>query len=398
MDKGYHRSSGGRNRIKKAIPIFGYGFFYIRCSKTAKKTHYIFRNIRQGVKNMKKVFLFLIAAAMAFSFAGCREDEISCGEEYEEPIPEISSSETGEEEEKTEIDYEWEDFVEEMSISSITEEDLEKLLEWGLSREEIMEMFPAFIQLELRIMEQGVEKEDLLVSSGTSGTIGAEFIEEFILAVEKNEAASVSGTMMGYTFPYYFELSFEPGGLINLLQVSPHGSDFSGSLSEIYDAETFYYFSGDDGNYFSVPKIKLYTEERFQTEPGEDIEGASVSAKEAAKEAKKALLFAKGSDFGFYWEKKSACFGSYGHIIVSGDMEKADEYYKNLSPMVTGHAVLEGEYYYMVSMFEGEIDTGSSYAVSAEKPFGVFSISEVDGSFHPIAYDIEPRVDLDAFK
>lgn len=344
---------------------------------------------------MKKALLFLLAAVMAFSFAGCGKDEISCYEEPKENLPENYLSQKNPEE-KPKTDYEWEAFIEKMAVSSITEEELERLIEWGLSREEIMEMMPAVINLELKIMERGVKKEDLLVSSGTSGTDGIEYIEEFILAVEKNESAFVSGIMMGFTFPYYFELSFEPGGAINLLQIPSGGSlpDFSGELYEIYDAETFCCFSGDDGNYFSIPKIKLYADKRFPTEQEEDIEGASVSAKEAADEAKKVLLLEKGSDSGFYWENKSSCFGSYGHLIVSGDAEKADEYYRNLIPKVIGHAVLEEENYYMVSMLEGEMDTGLSYAVSAEKPFRVFSISQVDGSFHPVAYDIEPGIVL----
>ena len=174
---------------------------------------------------MKKIFVFALVFALLLS---------GCGKEPEKIVPEVPDAPE----------------ISQGEISeSVPEEPSEPVLE---EPEEILqdEENDESDYVRSVLEDLGIDKDTKeLVISGNSGTDRIELIDSFVASVEKNEAAKVCGMMYGYTMPYYFELSFEPGGMIKFTETSKHLSPRSTEFSHIYEYENFYCFANEEAKY-----------------------------------------------------------------------------------------------------------------------------------------------------
>ena len=153
---------------------------------------------------MKKLFVFALVFVLLIS--GCGKEPEKIVPEVPD-VPEISQGEISES-------------VPEEQEESVPEEPSEPVLE---EPEEIFqdEENDESDYVRSVLEDLGIDKDTKeLVISGNSGTDRIELIDNFVASVEKNEAAEVCGMMYGHTMPYYFELSFEPGGMIKHTQIS----------------------------------------------------------------------------------------------------------------------------------------------------------------------------------
>lgn len=323
---------------------------------------------------MKKLFVFALVFALLLS---------GCGKEPEKIVPEVPEISQGEISES----------VPEEPEESVPEEPSEPVLE---EPEEILqdEENDEADYVRSVLEELGIDKDTKeLVISGNSGTDCIELIDSFVASVEKNEAAEVCGIMYGHTMPYYFELSFEPDGMIKHTQISKSLGSRTQEFSKIYEYENFFCFTNEDGENFSLLKEDLYEREELNFSPEQDIPGMPVTLSEAKEKAKKTMLSGTG-----YAEltkdKETVLYGSYGNVLTEDYSEYADEYYINLEPICKGIYDINGKAYYLISFYSGDEDTGITYFVCAEESDVVFSVSQVNGNLIPIAYPAKPRVSL----
>ena len=229
-----------------------------------------------------------------------------------------------------------------------------------------------------------------LVISGNNGTKNIELLEDFISAVERNESAVVYGIMYGYTFPYYFELSYEPDGVVETIQYSPHRV-YVGEYLRVYDTEMFYGFLGRGGKTtFSFPKMQLFWDEKPQYSE-EEVLNMSLTPEKAKEKAEKILLSGNGHSVYLSEIGAEKALGSYGSVIPDDFSDRAEEYYKNLEPKYEGTFAIDGKPYHLIYFYEGEIEIGVQYYIGVENDV-VFTVSMVDGGLVPVAYIPEPRI------
>ena len=327
---------------------------------------------------MKKLFVILVAFLLLF--AGCAEkvpkDQVLDEEVVltipEEPEKEQATEESAEEEHVTEEPY---------------NEDEASMMEYGLEKEKI--------EAALKILDDPESYNDEnLVISGNNGTRRIELVEDFITAVENNESAKVCGIMAGYTFPYYFELSYEPDSVIKTVQYSHYGL-FAEEYLRVFDEEAFYCFLGKGGRTsFSFPKMQLFWDEKPEYSEDE-VSDMPVTPEEAKETARKILL--SGSGYSAYLSEIGAKkgFGSYGGVIPDDFSDKADEYDKILDARYEGTFGIDGKPYHLIVFYDGESDVGIYNYIGAEDGSTVFEVSMVDGGLMPVAYIPEPRIMLD---
>lgn len=322
---------------------------------------------------MKKILIFILVFAFLLS---------GCGKEPEEIVPEVPEiSEVSESESSKPL-------PEEEPLEEPAEEVPEEEPETGDEENDEADYVRAVLE------DLGIDKDTKeLVISGNSGTDRIELIDSFVASVEKNEAAEVCGMMYGYTMPYYFELSFEPGGMIKHTQISKALGNRIQEFSDIYEYENFCCFTNEDGEKFSLLKEDLYEREELKFSPEQDVPGMPVTLSEAKEKAKRTMLSVTG-----YAEltkdKETVLYGSYGSVLTEDYSEYADEYYINLEPICKGIYDINGKAYYLISFYSGDEDTGLTYFVCAEESDVVFSVSQVNGNLVPIAYPAKPRVSL----
>lgn len=356
---------------------------------------------------MKKLFAVLLLFSLLLCSCNAEEPgEPVQKEEQNEPV----SEPIPQEEPKT--DHVWESLVSEIEKKGFSEADLEKLESEGYKREELKEMSAEKATVRIRMSQGGLEKRTVdrglyvladeesyndkkLVISGTSGTKNAEIIENFIENVEKNEASIAFGIMVGYTMPYYFELTFEPDGYINLVQIYENGF-CTAEFSEIYDTETFWCFAGDEGE-FSVPKMRLYWEEKPQLS-GDEAKKLSVTPEKAVETARKIMLSGDGKAIKEPEENGKRIFGSYCEILEKDYSEFACDWFKDAVPNYEGTFEIDGKPYHLIYFYSGEIVPenffGYCYYVSAENTEVVFTVSMVNGELRPIAFLPTPNLVL----
>ena len=322
---------------------------------------------------MKKILIFILVFAFLLS---------GCGKEPEEIVPEVPEiSEVSESESSKPL-------REEKPLEEPAEEVPEEEPETGDEENDGADYVRAVLE------DLGIDKDTKeLVISGNSGTDRIELIDSFVASVEKNEAAEVCGMMYGYTMPYYFELSFEPGGMIKHTQISKALGNRIQEFSDIYEYEKFFCFTNENGEKFSLLREDLYEREELKFSPGQDVPGMPVTLSEAKEKAKRTMLSGTG-----YAEltkdKETVLYGSYGSVLTEDYSEYADEYYINLEPICKGIYDINGKAYYLISFYSGDEDTGLTYFVCAEESKVVFSVSQVNGNLVPIAYPAKPRVSL----
>ena len=322
---------------------------------------------------MKKILIFILVFAFLLS---------GCGKEPEEIVPEVPEiSEVSESESSKPL-------PEEEPLEEPAEEVPEEEPETGDEENDEADYVRAVLE------DLGIDKDTKeLVISGNSGTDRIELIDSFVASVEKNEAAEVCGMMYGYTMPYYFELSFEPGGMIKHTQISKALGNRIQEFSDIYEYEKFFCFTNEDGEKFSLLREDIYEREELKFSPEQDVPGMPVTLSEAKEKAKRTMLSGTG-----YAEltkdKETVLYGSYGSVLTEDYSEYADEYYINLEPKCEGIFDVAGKPHYLIYFYEGENFVGEGYYVCADESEVVFGVSMVDGNLVPIAYPAKPRVSL----
>ena len=322
---------------------------------------------------MKKILIFILVFAFLLS---------GCGKEPEEIVPEVPEiSEVSESESSKPLP---EEEPKEEPVEEVPEEEPET----GDEENDEADYVRAVLE------DLGIDKDTKeLVISGNSGTDRIELIDSFVASVEKNEAAEVCGMMYGYTMPYYFELSFEPGGMIKHTQISKALGNRIQEFSDIYEYEKFFCFTNEDGEKFSLLREDLYEREELKFSPEQDVPGMPVTLSEAKEKAKRTMLSVTG-----YAEltkdKETVLYGSYGSVLTEDYSEYADEYYINLEPKCEGIFDVAGKPHYLIYFYEGENFVGEGYYVCADESEVVFGVSMVDGNLVPIAYPAKPRVSL----
>lgn len=353
---------------------------------------------------MKK--LVVLALVLALLVSGCGKEPEEIVPEFSEvpevsDVPEISESESFEpalEEEpkeeppekiQTEIpeeDYAWENFIEQMAKNGYTREEIESLETLGFSREEITAMTWVDIARGLGMVRFGFEREevesaleilknpDLMDESFVAVgdiTTRIELIDEFVAAVEKGEAAFVHGTAVSEPLYLYFELSYEPGGMIEYTMISEHRVAKE-EFSEVYDTEAFYSFRNGE-KAFSLPKVELWPGEQLKFSPLLDVPDMPVTLYDAKKIATKVMF--------------KSC-------LANDEYEYTEEYLNSLEPKCEGIFDVAGKPHYLIYFYEGENFVGEGYYVCADESEVVFGVSMVDGRLMPIAPDSEPRIVL----
>ncbi len=346
---------------------------------------------------MKK--LFVLALVFALLLSGCSKEpqEIvlnipeTPGTESSESLPEEKPQEEPSEpipEEEPETEDEWEKFIEEKMINGYTREEIESLETHGFSRDEIMTMQWVDFSRNLSMIEFGFERKKVeetleLLKSGNlkddetfvlsgDNTIRFELIEDFISSVERNEAAFVHGTMAGNPLYFYFELSYEPGGLIEYSLISEYQCSKT-EFSEIYDTEVFCRFMNEEKS-LTFPKIELWPGEQLKFSSEQDIPGMSVTLEEAKEKATETM----------FWS-----------CLANDEYEFTEEYLSSFEPKCNGIFDIAGKPYYRIGFYKGESPDGGTYYICAEESSVVFAGSEVDGRLIPIVRHAEPRVVLE---
>ncbi len=330
---------------------------------------------------MRKVLAAILAVLLLF--AGCMSET---PEEIPAEIPEKEPAVSVPEEAKT--DYEWEKFIKEMEKHGYSKEDIESLEAYGYTCDEITAMTWVDVVRGLGMIRFGFEREEVesaleILRNGTakddetfvlSGdeTIRYELIEEFISAVEKNEEAFVHGIMTGHTMPYYFELSYEPGGMIEYSMISEHLVSKS-EFSEIYDTEAFYSFRNEEKT-FSVPKVELWPGEQLKFSPLLDVPDMPVTLNDAKKIATEVMF--------------KSC-------LANDEYEFTEEYLNSLEPKCEGVFDVAGKPHYLIYFYEGENFVGEGYYVCADESEIVFGVSMADGRLMPVAPNSKPRIVLE---
>ena len=251
---------------------------------------------------MKKLLIFALVFVLLIS--GCEKEPEKIVPEVPEisEVPEAEVSESLPEEEPKEKENE-------TVPEEIPEE--EENDEWDYVRGVLEDL--------------GIDKDAKeLVISGNIGTEQIEFVENFVASVEKNEAAKVCGMMYGYTMPYYFELSFEPDGMIKFTETSKHLSPRSTEFSHIYEYENFYCFANEEGEKFSLLRKDLYDREQLEFSPEQDVPKMPVTLEKAKEKARKTMLSVNGYAE-LIKDRETGLYGSYGSVLTEDCSEYADE-------------------------------------------------------------------------
>lgn len=215
-------------------------------------------------------------------------------------------------------------------------------------------------------------------------------VENLLESVEKNESGNVFGILSSSPSPYYFELSFEPGGIIEFVWISPYNV-FAAEFSEVYDNEIFCYFTDGEGNSFSIRKTERFEGEELKFSPEQDIPGMPVTLEAAKERAKAVFLSEDGMSALFGYGNR---YGDGGTVIREDYSESASDYVKSLEPKCKGIYEIDGKLYYKFYFYSGENSTGEGYYVCAENAELIFGINQVDGGLLPVAYLTEPRIIL----
>lgn len=329
---------------------------------------------------MKKILIFILV--FAFFLSGCGKEpeeivpevpEISEVSESEssKPLPEEEPKEEPPEKIQTEIpetDYVWENFIEQMAKNGYTREEIESLETLGFSREEITAMTWVDVVRGLGMVQFGFEREEV----------------ESALEILKNPDLSEPLYL-------YFELSYEPGGMIEYTMISEHRVAKE-KFSEVYDTEAFYSFRNGE-KAFSLPKVELWPGEQLKFSPLFDVPDMPVTLYDAKKIAREAMLSFYGHSK-VYEKDVWKFFDSKGITLLKDCSEYADEYFKNLEPICEGIFDVAGKPHYLIYFYEGENFVGEGYYVCADESEVVFGVSMVDGNLVPIAYPAKPRVSL----
>ncbi len=329
-----------------------------------------------------------------------------CSKEPEEILPEIPEvpengiSETLPEEKpleeppekiQTEIpeaDYEWENFIEQMAKHSYTREEIESLETLGFTRDEITAMTWVDVVRGLGMIRFGFEREEVeaaleVLKNGDlrdETFVGAfdkterfELLEDFISAVENNESAFVHGIKYGSTMPFYFELFYEPGGVIEYSMISEHMVKKQ-KFTEIYLNEAFSEFKNKDGESFIVSKIDKYPGEQLKYSTEKDVPGMPVTLAKAKEKATEIMF--------------KSC-------LANDEYEYTEEYLETLEPICEGIFDIAGKPYYRIGFYENGNLMGVKYYICAEESKVVFEASMVDGGLLPFEYPAEPKIVLE---
>ncbi len=347
---------------------------------------------------MKKLLAFALVFVLLIS--GCEKEP----EEIVPEVPEISESESSkslpEEEPKeeppekiqTEIpetDYVWENFIEQMAKNGYTREEIESLETLGFSREEITAMTWVDVARGLGMVQFGFEREEVesaleILRNGIANAdetfVGAfdkterfELLEDFIFAVENNESAFVHGIKYGSTMPFYFELLYEPGGVIEYSMISEHMVKRQ-KFTEIYLNEAFSEFKNKDGESFIVSKIDKYPGEQLKYSPEKDVPGMPVTLAKAKEKATEIMF--------------KSC-------LANDEYDYTEEYLETLEPICEGIFDIAGKPYYCIGFYENGNHMGITYYICAEESKVVFESSMVDGGLIPFEYPAEPKIVLE---
>ena len=366
---------------------------------------------------MKKL-IFLVVLVLLFS-ACSKEPPAEVVPEVSEPeisesIPEEETPEQPKEEppekiqtEVSEEDYIWENFLEKMAQNGYAREEIESLKTLGFTRDEIVAMTWVDVVRGLGMIEFGfgreevesaleiLKNEDLIDETFVlvgDNTVRYELVEKFISAVEKGESAFVHGTAVGEPLYYYFELSYEPGGMIEYSMISEHRVS-KAEFSEIYDTEAFCSFRNEE-KVFSFPKVELWPGEKLKFSPLFDVPGMPVTLYDAKEIARETMLSFYGHSK-VYEKDVWKFFDSKGITLLKDCSEFADEHFKNLEPKCEGVFDVAGKPHYLIYFYEGEVFVGEGYYVCADESEVVFGVSMVDGRLMPFATDAEPRIVLE---
>ena len=349
---------------------------------------------------MKKILIFILV--FAFLLSGCGKEpeeivpevpEISEVSESEssKPLPEEEPKEEPPEKIQTEIpetDYVWENFIEQMAKNGYTREEIESLETLGFSREEITAMTWVDVVRGLGMVQFGFEREEVesaleilknpdlmdetFVAVGDS-TTRIELIEEFVSTVEKGKAAFVHGTAVSEPLYLYFELSYEPGGMIEYTMISEHMVKRQ-KFTEIYLNEAFSEFKNKDGESFIVSKIDKYPGEQLKYSPEKDVPGMPVTLAKAKEKATEIMF--------------KSC-------LANDEYDYTEEYLETLEPICEGIFDIAGKPYYCIGFYENGNHMGVTYYICAKESKVVFESSMVDGGLIPFEYPAEPKIVLE---
>ena len=331
---------------------------------------------------MKKLFAVLLL--LSFLLCSCN------AEEEKEPVlnPPLQEEPAPEELPQTEPenDYEWEEFIEQMKNHGYTKEDIESLKTLGFSRDEIVSMTWVDVVRGLGMIRFGFEREEvesaleILKNENLrdetfvfvdDSTARIELIEDFIAAVEKGEAAFVHGTGTSNPLYYYFELSYEPGGMMKYSMISEHLVSKT-EFYEIYDTEAFYRFKNEEES-LTFPKIELWPGEQLEFSSEQDVPGMPVTLEKAIEKATETM---------------------FSTHLANDEYEYTKEYLSSFVPKCDGIFDIGGKPYYRIGFYMGESPDGGTYYVCANESEVVFASSEIDGRLMPIALNAKPKVNL----
>ena len=330
---------------------------------------------------MKKLLVFALVFALLLS--GCSE---KTPVEENPENPEIESSEVLKEEEP-ETDHYWEEFIEEMEKHGYSEEKIESLETYGFSREEIKAMSWVDVARNLSAAGFGFERKEVETAleflrnenlwdetfiKALEKTEGFELLESFVSAVEKGESAFVRGIKYGYTMTYYFELSYEPGGMIKYSMVSEHLCS-KAEFSAVYLNEVFAEFRNEEGGSFLISKIDKYPGEQLEFSAEQDVPGMPVTLESAMDKATEVMFFS---------------------LLKIEEYEYTEEYLETLEPICEGIFDIAGKPYYCIGFYENGNHMGATYYICAEESKIVFEGSAVDGGLMPFEYPAEPKIVL----
>lgn len=327
---------------------------------------------------MKKFLIFTLVFVLLLS--GCEKEPEEIIPEVPE-VPEISQGEI------SESDYAWENFIEQMAKNGYTREEIESLETLGFSREEIAAMTRVDVVRGLGMVQFGFEREEVesaleilknedLMDETFVGVFDKtehfELLEDFIFAVENNESAFVHGIKYGSTMPFYFELLYEPGGVIEYSMISERMVKRQ-KFTEIYFNEAFSEFKNKDGESFIVSKIDKYPGEQLKYSPEKDVPGMPVTLAKAKEKATEIMF--------------KSC-------LANDEYEYTEEYLETLEPVCEGIFDIAGKPYYRIGFYENGNHMGVTYYICAEESKVVFDSSMVDGGLIPFEYPAKPRVSL----
>lgn len=327
---------------------------------------------------MKKFLIFTLVFVLLLS---------GCGKEPEEIIPEVPEVPEIPEGEISESDYAWENFIEQMAKNGYTREEIESLETLGFSREEITAMTWVDVVRGLGMVQFGFGREEVesaleilknedLMDETFVGVFDKtehfELLEDFIFAVENNESAFVHGIKYGSTMPFYFELLYEPGGVIEYSMISERMVKRQ-KFTEIYLNEAFFEFKNKDGESFIVSKIDKYPGAQLKYSPEKDVPGMPVTLAKAKEKATEIMF--------------KSC-------LANDEYEYTEEYLETLEPICEGIFDIAGKPYYRIGFYENGNHMGVTYYICAEESKVVFESSMVDGGLIPFEYPAEPKIVL----